>query len=115
VRRGGLDKARYKGLLCDFVTGGRLFMNDDESAGAQSSRWDLEWCARCCRRLLGLNPGLHADSAFDLAQDLSHDEQLRARSPEGVAEDMMAAVELPLESQWGGIGANSKISFRTLE
>ncbi|MEO8836486.1 MAG: hypothetical protein ABI364_07080 [Caldimonas sp.] len=62
------------------------------------SRWDqegaeyigsnIDWCARCSKRLVGLNPGLTAEHALDLAQDLSQDEQLRARSPETVAEEL---------------------------
>ena len=64
----------------------------------QPSRWDqtgveyvrsnIDWCARCSKRLVGLNPGLTAEHAFDLAHDLSQDDNLRAMSPEAVAEDM---------------------------
>jgi len=64
----------------------------------QNSRWDqqgaeyvrssIDWCARCSRRLVGLNPGLDAEHALDLAHDLSHDDNLRAMSPEVVAEQM---------------------------
>lgn len=69
-----------------------------EATAAQPSRWDqdgaeyvrssLDWCARCSRRLVGLNPGLTAEQALDLARDLSFDDALRARSPELVAEDL---------------------------
>ena len=64
----------------------------------QPSRWDqqraeyvrsnIDWCARCSRRLVGLNPGLTAEHAFDLAHEMSQDDNLRAMSPEAVAEDM---------------------------
>ena len=84
-----------------------------EEADPHVSRWDQEgaefvrscseWCARCCRRLLGMNPGLNADSAFDLVQDFCQDERLRVRSPELVAEELGVAVQLPFESQWGAL------------
>jgi hypothetical protein len=64
----------------------------------QNSRWDqqgaeyvrasIDWCARCSKRLVGLNPGLSAEHALDLAHDLSLDDNLRAKSPEAVAEEM---------------------------
>ncbi len=64
----------------------------------QPSRWDqdgseyvrsnLDWYARCSKRLVGLNPGLTVEQALDLARDLSLDDALRARSPELVAEDL---------------------------
>jgi hypothetical protein len=64
----------------------------------QNSRWDqqgaeyvrssIDWCARCSKRLVGLNPGLGAEDALDLAHDLSADDNLRAKSPETVAEEM---------------------------
>ena len=64
----------------------------------QNSRWDqdgaeymrssIDWCARCSKRLVGLNPGLNAEHALDLAHDLSLDDNLRAKSPETVAEEM---------------------------
>jgi len=72
----------------------------------QNSRWDqqgaeyvrssIDWCARCSKRLVGLNPGLTAEHAFDLAQALSEDDNLRAKSPEIVAEDMHR-VDLPTD------------------
>jgi hypothetical protein len=72
----------------------------------QPSRWDqegseyvrsnLDWYARCSKRLVGLNPGLTAAQALDLARDLSLDDHLRARSPELVAEDLHR-VELNLD------------------
>ena len=62
------------------------------------SRWDqdsadyvrssLDWCARCSKRLVGLNPGLSAERALDLARDLSLDDALRIQAPERVAEDL---------------------------
>ncbi|MEO8078963.1 MAG: hypothetical protein ABI641_00440 [Caldimonas sp.] len=72
----------------------------------QPSRWDqdsaeyvrsnMDWCARCSRRMVGLNPGLGALQALDLANELSLDDSLRALSPERVAEDMHR-VEMPLD------------------
>ena len=69
-----------------------------EATAPQPSRWDqdgaeyvrssLDWCARCSRRLVSLNPGLTAEQALDLARDLSFDDALRAKSPEIVAEDL---------------------------
>jgi hypothetical protein len=66
----------------------------------QPSRWDqegteyvrsnIDWCARCSKRLVGLNPGLTAEHALDLAHELSLDDNLRARTPEAVAEGMHA-------------------------
>ena len=49
---------------------------------------NLDWYARCSKRLVGLNPGLSVEQALDLARDLSLDDALRARSPEIVAEDL---------------------------
>jgi hypothetical protein len=64
----------------------------------QNSRWDqegaeyvrssIDWCARCSKRLVGLNPALSAEHALDLAHELSSDDNLRAKSPETVAEDL---------------------------
>jgi hypothetical protein len=56
--------------------------------GVEYIRSNIDWCARCSKRLVGLNPGLTPEQAMDLAQDLSQDDNLRARSPESVAEDM---------------------------
>ena len=56
-----------------------------ESSPAEIPR---SWCARCSKRLVGLNPGLTTEQALDLAQDLSQDDNLRARSPEMVAEEL---------------------------
>jgi hypothetical protein len=60
----------------------------------QPSRWDqdgseyvrsnIDWVARCSKRLVGLNPGLSVEQALDLARD----DALRARGPELVAEDL---------------------------
>ncbi len=73
---------------------------------AQPSRWDqdgaeyvrsnIDWCARCSKRMVGLNPGLTAEQALDLANDLSLDETLRALAPERVAEDLHRA-DMPLD------------------
>ena len=69
-----------------------------DQTSSHPSRWDqdgveyvrsnLDWCARCSKRLVGLNPGLLPEQALDLAHELSLDDTLRARSPELVAEDM---------------------------
>jgi hypothetical protein len=77
-----------------------------DQTSTQPSRWDqegseyvrsnLDWYARCSKRLVGLNPGLTAEQALDLARDLSLDDLLRARSPELVAEDLHR-VELNLD------------------
>lgn len=56
--------------------------------GAEYVRSDIDWCARCSKRLVGLNPALTPEQALDLAQDLSQDDKLRAMSPEVVAEDL---------------------------
>jgi len=59
-----------------------------EPPGVEYVRSNIDWCARCSKRLVGLNPGLDAEHALDLAHDLSHDDNLRAMSPETVAEQM---------------------------
>jgi hypothetical protein len=59
-----------------------------DQQGAEYVRSNIDWCARCSKRLVGLNPGLSAEHALDLAHDLSQDDNLRAMSPEQVAEDM---------------------------
>ena len=70
-----------------------------DQTSSHPSRWDqdgveyvrsnMDWCARCSKRLVGLNPGLSAEQGLDLAHELSLDDTLRARSPERVAEDML--------------------------
>jgi hypothetical protein len=72
-----------------------------DPTASSSSRWDqegieyvrsnMDWCTRCSRRMVGLNPGLAAEQALDLALELSMDEKLRMMSPETVAEDMHQA------------------------
>lgn len=57
--------------------------------GAEYIRSNIDWCARCSKRLVALNPGLTAEQALDLASDMSLDDKLRAKSPELVAEDLM--------------------------
>ncbi|MEP7302036.1 MAG: hypothetical protein ABI699_10945 [Caldimonas sp.] len=59
--------------------------------GAEYVRSNMDWCARCSKRLVGLNPGLLAEQALDLAHELSLDDALRCRSPELVAEDLLRA------------------------
>ena len=76
-----------------------------DQTASNPSRWDqegieyvrsnMDWCARCSRRMVGLNPGLGAEQALDLALELSMDESLRAQSPEDVAEELHRA--LPAE------------------
>lgn len=56
--------------------------------GADPVRSDLDWCARCSKRLVGLSPALSVEQALDLASELSHDAALRLQSPECVAEDL---------------------------
>ena len=56
--------------------------------GAEYIRSNLDWCARCSKRLVGLSPGLTAERALDIAHELSLDDNLRARSPEAVAEGL---------------------------
>ena len=77
-----------------------------DQTASNPSRWDqdgieyvrsnMDWCARCSRRMVGLNPGLGAEQALDLALELSMDESLRAQSPEDVAEELHRAA-LPAE------------------
>ncbi len=72
----------------------------------QTSRWDqdgaeyvrstIDWCARCSRRLVGLNPRLSAEQALDLSHELSLIEAMRAKAPERVAEDLLR-VDLPVD------------------
>ena len=64
----------------------------------QPSRWDqdgseyvrsnIDWTARCSKRLVALNPHLDVEQALNLAQEMSLNDVLRARTPEMVAEDM---------------------------
>ena len=59
-----------------------------DQEGAEYVRSNMDWCARCSRRMVGLNPGLTAEQALDVALELSLDDAMRARSPELVAEDL---------------------------
>ena len=59
-----------------------------DQEGIEYVRSNLDWCARCSRRMVGLNPGLTADQALDLAHELSLDDAQRCKSPERVAEDL---------------------------
>ena len=59
--------------------------------GIEYVRSNMDWCTRCSRRMVALNPGLGAEQALDLALELSMDEKLRIMSPETVAEDMHQA------------------------
>jgi hypothetical protein len=59
-----------------------------DQEGVEYVRSNLDWCARCSRRMVGLNPGFTAEQALDLAHELSLDDLLRCKSPELVAEDL---------------------------
>lgn len=69
-----------------------------DQTSTQPSRWDqegveyvrsnMDWCARCSKRMVGLNPGLTAEQALDIAHVLSLDDNQRCKSPEFVAEDL---------------------------
>jgi hypothetical protein len=59
-----------------------------DQEGVEYVRSNMDWCARCSRRMVGLNPGLTAEQALDLAHELSLDETLRCKGPELVAEDL---------------------------
>ena len=59
-----------------------------DQEGAEYVRSNIDWCARCSKRLVGLNPGLTAEQALDLAHEMSLDDNLRAKSPEAVAEGL---------------------------
>lgn len=59
-----------------------------DQEGAEYVRSTLDWCARCSKRMVGLNPGLSAEQALDVANDLCFNDTLRALSPERVAEDL---------------------------
>jgi hypothetical protein len=62
-----------------------------DQEGIEYVRSNMDWCTRCSRRMVGLNPGLGAEQALDLALELSMDEKLRLMSPEAVAEDLHQA------------------------
>ena len=53
---------------------------------AEPVRSNIDWVARCSKRLVGLDPNLRAEQALDLARDLSLDCAMRRRSPERAAE-----------------------------
>jgi hypothetical protein len=56
--------------------------------GAEYVRSNIDWCARCSKRLVAMNPGLTAEQALDVSHELSLDDVLRAKAPELVAEDV---------------------------
>ena len=58
-----------------------------DQEGAEFVQSNNEWCARCCARLLAVNPGLQAVTTLELVQEWSLQDSLRALSPELVAED----------------------------
>ena len=51
--------------------------------------FDIDWVARCRRRLLESSPRLLPQEALELANELGLDDYLRAQSPEGVAEELV--------------------------
>jgi hypothetical protein len=57
-----------------------------KTVAAEPVRSNMDWVARCSKRLVGLNPSLGAEQALDLARDLSLDGPMRKRSPERAAE-----------------------------
>ena len=59
-----------------------------DQEGVEYVRSNMDWCARCSRRMVGLNPGLTAEQALDMSHELSLDDLLRCKSPERVAEDL---------------------------
>lgn len=59
--------------------------------GAEYVRSTLDWCARCSKRMVGLAPDLSAEEALNVANDLCFNDNLRAMSPERVAEDLHRA------------------------
>lgn len=77
-----------------------------ERTETRPSRWDqdgveyvrssMDWCARCSRRLVSLNPRLPAEQALDISHQLSLVDDLRCRVPERVAEDLLR-VDLPFD------------------
>jgi len=58
-----------------------------DADGSEYVRSSLDWCARCSKRLVGLDPSLGASDALDLAHELSLDAKRRLRTPEDAAED----------------------------
>jgi hypothetical protein len=62
-----------------------------DADGAEYIRSSIDWCARCSKRLVGLDPRLTVEKALDLASELSLDDALRTRSPESVAEELYRA------------------------
>ena len=59
-----------------------------DQEGVEYVRSNMDWCARCSKRMVGLNPGLTAEQALDLAHELSLDDLQRCKSPERVAEEL---------------------------
>ena len=61
-----------------------------DQEGTEHAKENAEWVARLARRIIQVRPEIEAGPARDLAQELSLDDALRARTPERVAEDMTA-------------------------
>ena len=57
---------------------------------------NIDWTARCSKRLVALDPRLSVGQALDLARELSVDGELRVLSPEQVAEDLYR-IDLQIE------------------
>ena len=62
-----------------------------DQEGAEFVQSNNEWCARACARLLALNSQLQAADTLQLVQEWSLKDDLRALSPELVAEDATRA------------------------
>lgn len=59
-----------------------------DQQGAEYVRDNAEWVARCAMRMTQFRSDLNLAQAHDLAQELSLEDNLRARSPELVGESM---------------------------
>lgn len=57
--------------------------------GTEYVRANAVWCIRCASRMIEVRRELHFEQAHDVAQALSLDDALRARTPELVAEDLV--------------------------
>jgi hypothetical protein len=60
-----------------------------DQQGAEFVQSNNEWCARCCARLLAVNPQIQAGDTLELVREWSLQDALRALSPELVAEDAL--------------------------
>ena len=67
-----------------------------DQQGAEYVRENAEWVARCARRMTQLRADLDLGQTHDLAQELSLDDSLRAKSPEAVGDSMTVGTK-PLD------------------